>query len=255
MGLLDSVERGIEKVVRNAFATGSKAQVQPVEIANRLRRALDNSAYTISQGRALVPNVFDVELSTPDFERAQVWGEGLADELCDVVIKHVNSQRYTLQGPVRVTFKHDDALKPGVFEVTSSTEKAGAAAAAPGTVGAAREAPTRAPSVPAAPRAVPRTQPVLIIGERRYAINDSPVVLGRSSEADILIDDTGVSRKHLEIQLQGDRAWAVDLGSTNGSHVNGERLQGRAELFDGSTISMGRTKITFRRLPLKDGNS
>lgn len=250
MGLLDSVERGIEKVVRTAFTTGSKAQVQPVEIANRLRRELDNSAYTISQGRAIAPNVFDIELSTPDFERAQVWGEGLADELCDVVIKHVNSQQYTLQGPVRVTFKHDDALKPGVFRVASATEKGVAATSAPEPVRAAPQ-PARQPARQSQP---PRTQPVLIIGERRYAINDSPVVLGRSSDADILIDDTGVSRKHVEILLQGERAWAVDLGSTNGSHVNGERLNGRAEIFDGSTITLGRTKVTFRRLPLKDGH-
>ena len=99
MGLLDKVERGIEKAVRGVFSTGSRAQVEPVEIASRLRSEVDNKALTIAVGRTLAPNVFDVLLSSDDFQRAQEWGTPLAEELCDVVINHVRSQGYTLQGP------------------------------------------------------------------------------------------------------------------------------------------------------------
>jgi hypothetical protein len=243
MGLLDRVESGIEKAVRGVFSTGSRARVEPVEIASRLRRELDNKSITVSAGRTLAPNIFDVLLSDEDFARAQDWGTPLAEELCDVVIQHVRSQGYILQGPVRISFRHE-AQRKGHFEITSSTEKSngGAAPAAP------------RPVVPAAPSREPtRLQPVLDIGGQRYSLNAPSIVLGRSSEADILVDDTGVSRKHLEIQTADGIIRAVDLGSTNGSYVNGHKVDGSVELTDGSTITMGRTKIIFRLLPQPSG--
>ena len=246
MGLLDKVERGIEKAVRGVFSTGSRAQVEPVEIASHLRREVDNKALTIAAGRTLAPNVFDVLLSDDDFQRAQEWGTPLAEELCDVVINHVRSQGYTLQGPVRISFRRDEERRAGDFEIKSRTEKASApsAPAQPGSYAAMPAAPTRQPS---------RLQPVLDIDGQRYSLNAASVVLGRSSEADILIDDTGVSRRHLEVRTGPGTAQAVDLGSTNGSYVNGHKIVGSSELTDGSTIMMGRTKITFRLLPASPG--
>ncbi|BAS06656.1 oxoglutarate dehydrogenase inhibitor [Arthrobacter sp. Hiyo4] len=244
MGLLDKVERGIEKAVRGVFSTGSRAQVEPVEIASRLRREVDNKALTIAAGRTLAPNVFDVQLSDDDFRRAQDWGTPLAEELCDVVINHVRSQGYTLQGSVRISFRRSEELRAGDFEIASSTEKS---KASPGI-------PSARPNMPAAPSRPPaRLQPVLDIDGQRYSLNAPSVVLGRSSEADILIDDTGVSRRHLEIRTASGVTSAVDLGSTNGSYVNGHKLAGSTELTDGSTITMGRTKIIFRLLPANPG--
>ena len=243
MGLLDKVERGIEKAVRGVFSTGSKAQVEPVEIASRLRREVDHKAITVAAGRTLVPNVFDVQLSDDDFGRAQEWGTPLAEELCDVVINHVRSQGYILQGPVRISFRRETALRPGDFEIASSTEKSQGSGA-----NQAR------PNVPAAPSRAPvRLQPVLDIEGQRYSLNAPSIVLGRSSEADIHIEDTGVSRRHLEIRTAKGVTSAVDLGSTNGSYVNGQKVSGSTELTDGSTITMGRTKIIFRLLPANPG--
>jgi hypothetical protein len=246
MGLLDKVERGIEKAVRGVFSTGSKAQVEPVEIASRLRREVDHKALTVAAGRTLVPNVFDVQISDDDFRRAQEWGTPLAEELCDVVINHVRSQGYILQGPVRISFRRDAGLRAGDFEIVSSTEK---------SQGPAGSAPTQArPNVPAAPSRQPsRLQPVLDIDGQRYSLNAPSIILGRSSEADIHIEDTGVSRRHLEIRTANGVTNAVDLGSTNGSYVNGQRVSGSTELSDGSTITMGRTKIIFRLLPANPG--
>jgi hypothetical protein len=242
MGLLDKVERGIEKAVRGVFSTGSRAQVEPVEIASRLRREVDHKAITIAAGRTLAPNVFDVQLSDDDFRRAQDWGTPLAEELCDVVINHVRSQGYTLQGSVRISFRRSEELRAGDFEIVSSTEKAKAGAAPP------------RPNLPAAPTRPPvRLQPVLDIDGQRYSLNAPSIVLGRSSEADILVDDTGVSRRHLEIRTANGVTSAVDLGSTNGSYVNGHKVAGSTELTDGSTITMGRTKIIFRLLPANPG--
>jgi hypothetical protein len=244
MGLLDKVERGIEKAVRGVFSTGSRGQVEPVEIASHLRREVDNKALTIAAGRTLAPNVFDVLLSIDDFQRAQEWGTPLAEELCDVVINHVRSQGYTLQGPVRISFRRDEDHRAGDFEIKSRTEKAGGSPLQPATQGTRPTPPARQPS---------RLQPVLDIDGQRYSLNASSVVLGRSSEADILIDDTGVSRRHLEIRSGQGTAQAIDLGSTNGSYVNGHKVVGTSELSDGATITMGRTKIIFRFLPANPG--
>lgn len=240
MGLLDKVERGIEKAVRGVFSTGSRAQVEPVEIASRLRREVDHKSLTVAAGRTLAPNVFDVQLSEDDFRRAQQWGTPLAEELCDVVINHVRSQGYTLQGSVRISFRRDTELRAGDFEIISSTEKS-------------QGAPARS-NVPAAPSRQPvRLQPVLDIDGQRYSLNAPSIVLGRSSEADIHVEDTGVSRRHLEIRTANGVTSAVDMGSTNGSYVNGQKVSGSTELTDGSTITMGRTKIIFRLLPASPG--
>ncbi|MDQ0278282.1 hypothetical protein QO003_002585 [Arthrobacter silviterrae] len=260
MGLFDNVEKGIEKAVRGAFSRGSKV-LQPVEMASALRRELDDKAMTLDAGRTLAPNVFNIQLGDSDFERARAWGVTLAEELCDVVINHSRSQGYVLQGPVRVAFNHQPELRSGHFEIASATERESgqAPASLPG------QPPSRPPAAPAhapapvykrqAPAAnpAPAGQPVLDIDGQRYSLNASSITLGRSSEADILIDDTGVSRKHLEIRTREGVSTAVDLGSTNGSYVNGHRIRGSAGLSDGNTITMGRTTITFRILPARNG--
>ncbi|AIY02395.1 hypothetical protein ART_2796 [Arthrobacter sp. PAMC 25486] len=269
MGLFDNVEKGIEKAVRGAFSLGSKT-LQPVEMANALRRELDDKAMTLDAGRTLAPNVFNIELGDTDFERARAWGVTLAEELCDVVINHARSQGYVLQGPVRVAFNHQAELRAGQFEVLSSTEKEGAAPSQSAPAQAPQNAPARPTQSPVAqvqPAPVYKRQPtpspvqpeapqgqqVLDIDGQRYSLNAASIVLGRSSEADILIDDTGVSRKHLEIRTSAGVSTAVDLGSTNGSYVDGHRVQGSAPLQDGSNITMGRTQITFRVLPVRGG--
>lgn len=263
MGLFDNVEKSIEKAVRGAFSLGSKT-LQPVEMASALRRELDDKAMTLDAGRTLAPNVFNIELGDADFERARSWGVTLAEELCDVVINHARSQVYVLQGPVRVTFNHHPDLRPGQFEVNSTTEREDGAPAPVQHAQAPASPPARpsqSPSATQAPAPVYKRpaqvkgQAVLDIDGQRYSLNASSIVLGRSTDADILIDDTGVSRKHLEIRTADGTSTAVDLGSTNGSYVDGHRVQGTAVLRDGSTITMGRTQITFRVVPARNGGS
>ncbi|WP_372699604.1 FhaA domain-containing protein [Arthrobacter sp. JSM 101049] len=244
MGVVDNVERGLEKLVTSVFRGSGSAQVQPVEIASQLRNEMDNRTLTLSEGRTLAPNSFKIRLGNSDFERARQWGATLAEELCDVAVKHARSQQYTLQGPVTVSFNRDETIKAGSFTIDAAMEKAASA-----------EAPA-APHPPTAPSRPPAgQQPVLDINGQRYALNADSVVLGRSADADIPLDDPGISRRHVEIIREGSRAWAVDLGSTNGSYVNGQRIQDREELFDGSIVAMGRTRITYRLVPQRTGGS
>ncbi len=273
MGFWTGLESGIEKAVRTAFTAGSRKRVEAVEIASALRRELDQESFTISAGRTMAPNVFTVQFSDDDFPRAQEWGTQLAEELCDVIIRHARSQAYTLQGAVRVSFIRNPDLEAGEFHIVSASERTDSAPGAGSSAGAA-SASVRAPEPPPAPHQAPRSAPfdaaasptahpepqpavtyvpVIEVSGERFSLNAPSVSVGRSTEADITVEDTSVSRKHLEIRQQGQHYVAVDLGSTNGSYVDGERVQGRAELVNGSVITMGRTRLVFRLLVPKEG--
>ncbi|QNV39851.1 DUF3662 domain-containing protein [Rothia amarae] len=298
MGFINKIEQRLEKAVRGTFSKGG-SQFEPVDLANRVRTTMDNKAYSISSGRTIAPNVFTIDFAEEDFPRIQGWGAPLAEELCDVVIRHARAQGYSLRGSVRVTFSVDDAVEAGDFLVSSAQEKVAAPQASPRTaettqrprrsVPAGAQYPameedplptritrpgSRAPRVarpqpssvspeqvqrPASvaylsenarasyspPRPAP-SQVVLEINGQNYSCNSLPVVIGRSSHADITVDDTGVSRRHLEIIEQDGVYLAVDLGSTNGSYLNGQKLVGRRELSNGSVLTMGRARIVFR---------
>lgn len=261
MGFIDKLEQGLEKAVRGTFSKGGT--FEPVDIANRLRTEMDNRAYAIASGRTIAPNVFTVEFANQEFGRAQQWGVPLAEELCDVAIRHARAQGYSLRGAVRVTFAVGEALEPGDFTVTGSQQQVS-------TPQQAEPAPRPVPQVDSVPTRItrpapqPRTQPVpssqlprqrveqpkpqvvLEINGEKVALKSLPVTLGRGTNADITIEDTGVSRRHLDIVEQDGAYLAVDLGSTNGSYVNGRRLVGRVEIKNGAVIEMGRARIVFR---------
>lgn len=304
MGFINRIEQGLEKAVRGTFSKGGGV-FEPVDLANRIRTDMDNKAYAISSGRTIAPNVFTLEFAAEDFPRVQKWGAALAEELCDVAIRHARTQGYSLRGSVRVTFTVAEEVEPGDFEVHSSQEKVAAPnqrqespshqqayrqpepqLQQPASIrqsafdtpeSAAESRLHRQPRVPRPPRRnqpepsqhpsnhSPLTAPtqlspqvgfgqsyaqqpqvVLEINGENYSVRDLPVVLGRGSNADITVEDTGVSRRHLEIMEQDGVYLAVDLGSTNGSFVNGEKLMGRREIGNGSVITMGRARIVFR---------
>ncbi len=274
MGLLDNLERGLEKAMRSAFSVGGQREVKPVEIANALRLTMDDEAMVLAEGRTFVPNVFTVGFSVDDFVLARTWGSALAEELCDEAIRHAREQGYTLQGPVRVTFVEDESLRPGSLEVDSSTERGvqqpvrspqslghhddGRAVPSAGPDPARTPRPSSRPAPRPAAQTQPQLddrplQPVLEIEGRKYALNDPSIILGRSADADILVEDTGVSRRHLEIITRGRTVTAVDLGSTNGFTVNHRRVDGSTVLRDGDEISLGRVTMTFRMLPARRG--
>jgi hypothetical protein len=96
-----------------------------------------------------------------------------------------------------------------------------------------------------APPAYPLPAPLLELDGRPIALTRAVTVIGRSGDVDIPLDDAGVSRRHAEIHVADGRARVLDLGSTNGTFVDGERVA-TADLHDGSTITVGRSRLTFR---------
>ena len=219
MGLLDSFEKGLERAVNGAFAKTFRSGLQPIEIAAAVRRELDTKAVVVSRERILVPNRFDIALETSDFARLNALGATLIDELTQLTQQHAAHQGYAFAGPVLLGLVEDPTQSLGMVSVSSKNVE--------GTVNWA---------------------PVLEIGGTRHPITRSRTIVGRGSEADITVDDPGISRKHIEILWNGTRAQVNDLGSTNGSQLDGRPVRS-ALLEPDSVVSIGRTRIVYRVVP------
>ncbi|MGW0832210.1 FhaA domain-containing protein [Streptomyces prunicolor] len=279
MGVLKKFEQRLEGLVNGTFAKVFKSEVQPVEIAGALQRECDNNATIWNRDRTVVPNDFIVELSTPDFERLSPYSGQLGDELAGMVRDYAKQQRYTFMGPIKVHLEKADDLDTGLYRVRSRTLASSTNQQAPGTPAPAAPpaagrpggygyppaaAPASAPPpmpaspppsgrgsapylqpAPAAPAAGARMRYWVEINGARHQISRSTLVMGRSTEADVRIDDPGVSRRHCEIRT-GTPSVIQDLGSTNGIVVDGQHTT-RATLRDGSRIVVGSTTIIYRQ--------
>ena len=235
MGILDSFEKGLERVVNGAFAKTFRSGLQPVEITSALRRELDTKAAVVSRERILAPNRFSVRMAHPDFVRMSALGSTLIDELTDLVQAYATEQRYQFAGGVFISISEDASLTEGLVQIDSSTTKGGESRPA--------SAPAPAAARPRASTAA-RTPGVEIAG-KSHPLVKTRTVIGRGSDADITVDDSGTSRQHVEILWDGAHAQVRDLGSTNGSQLNGSPVS-QAPLENGSVVTIGRTRILFR---------
>ncbi|MFI6058619.1 FhaA domain-containing protein [Streptomyces sp. NPDC051286] len=285
MGVMKRFEQRLEGLVNGTFAKVFKSEVQPVEIAGALQRECDNNATIWNRERTVVPNDFIVELSAPDYERLSPYSGQLGDELSGLVRDYAKQQRYTFMGPIKVHLEKAEDLDTGLYRVrsrtlASSTSQQGQQApqghpgqpghgrpAAPQPTGGYGYPPSSVPPMPAAPPpgggrpgapttdrrppAAPGPMPGaqvrrwIEINGTRHQISRPTLVLGRSTDADVRIDDPGVSRRHCEIRT-GTPSTIQDLGSTNGIVVDGQHTT-RATLRDGSRIVVGSTTIVYRQ--------
>lgn len=239
MGVFDRFEQRIEGVVNGVFARAFKGDVQPVEIAARLQRELDSEAKLMSRDRRLVPNEFVVRLSRHDYDRLAPYGKTLMKELLPELKAHASSMGYVFNGPIMIHLELNESLPTGRFTVNSS-----AVAAADDDTSGGR--PTSGSAVAAPPRTANRTRLVLEVNGMRHPLKPPGLVLGRGTDADIRINDPGVSRRHAQIRViaRGDTLDMdiVDLGSTNGIVLNGRRVQ-QAPIGEGARIELGNTRM------------
>ncbi|MGW7681444.1 FhaA domain-containing protein [Kribbella sp. NPDC054772] len=270
---LQRFERRLEGIVSGVFARAFKGDVEPIELAAALKREIDNTARILSRDRRLVPNHFTIELGPDDFERLNAYGRTLNHELANELRDHADIQRYTFSGPIDIELVQHDELPTGKFRVVSATVGTPQRKPAyepqpyqqepyvppnepvvqsPPPYQQPPMPPQQAPQQPPPQQAPRRGHPqvMLEVNGRRRPVNPPGVVLGRGTDADIQINDPGVSRRHAEIRLMpegpgGIRVVLVDLGSTNGTLVNGRR-SAEAELVDGSTVRIGNTTMTLR---------
>lgn len=248
--MLRSIEQRLERIFEGVFGRAFRTNVQPVELARKLAKEMDEHRST-SVTRVYVPNEYTIYLSSGDREQFEGYENSVVSELEEYLAEHAARENYALLTPPRILFETDEDLSVGEFGIATRMAQYGR--------GAGEEAPES--TTPGATMIYkPRTQPteaaslvelgvereVAVLrwnGERRV-LEQRRSVLGRSRDADVQIEDANVSRRHAEIVQEGSTYWLVDLGSTNGTEVDGRRVQ-RARLDDGSRFTVGETTVTF----------
>jgi hypothetical protein len=243
MGILSDFERRLERVIEGILARAFRGGVQPVELATRILREME-AGRTLGVRQVWVPNRYRLRLSRADRERFRHIEGALRRELEQVVLDGARERGWGLVGPPEVLLDTDPSLGEG--------ELACEASLAEGPVGAEGPAPVEPTGVlPEAPpgEAEPPGELVLIEDGRprhRYPLLKDRVTIGRLADSDIVLADPGVSRRHAEVR-RGDGGFVIlDLGSTNGTLVNGTPVAER-RLEEGDRITVGRTVLEFRR--------
>jgi hypothetical protein len=254
VGVLQRFERRLEGMVEGAFARAFRSELQPVEVASAVQREMDDRAAIVAKGRTLVPNDFVVELAETDHGRLDVYAESLGVELANLARDYAKEQGYSFVGPVRMRFEGVTDLTTGTFRIRSgvirgSTIEGGEirlpASDLPRSQGRGFPGHPRllvsGPGAPAASRAAD------LDGDQHiYELQTLVTLLGRGTDCDLRLVDPGVSRHHAELRVENDQVVLVDLGSTNGTFVNGQPVR-RVALSDGTHVSLGRTTLVFRQ--------
>jgi len=256
------------------FSRTFRSTVQPVELARKLAKEMDDHK-TISIHRVYVPDEYTLYLNPADREQFAAYETQMRSELAEYLVEHARREGYSLAARPLVVLETDPELVVGTFGIAVSAQGSAAAPAAGGEAdpvplpapAAAVPSPPPAPAAPLPPGATmiyapqpepepepeavpePETLPETATLEwsgGTIVIEDRVTVIGRSSECDVRLDDANTSRRHAEVRRIGDGYSLVDLGSTNGTEVNGQRIQETA-LMSGDVISVGTTRITFER--------
>jgi hypothetical protein len=214
---LKGFERRLERLVEGAFARAFKSSLRPVELGRRLIREMDDQRTVSVQGSVAAPNHFTITLGADDYAQFAEIEESLVRALTEEARTHAREEGYVFMGPVEIQIRKDTDLSVGSFSL-SARFKEGAG----GTTGGALVLPT---------------------GDR-IPLTGGTVLIGRGADATIRVSDSSVSRRHAEVRPAGDGWVLADLGSTNGTRVNGMPVTER-KLEDGDTIGVGDASLRF----------
>jgi len=213
---LQEFERRLEHLVEGVFAKAFRGGLQPVELGRRLTREMDANR-TVGVRGTIAPNAFAFALAPADRERFESFSDALVRELGDAAREHARAEGYAFLGPVQITLESDPAVAPGMFLVAGSVKEAAGGVA----VGA-----------------------LVLTDGSRVPVTDEPVTIGRMADCTVVLTDESVSRRHAEVRRLGSNIVVVDLGSTNGTKVNGAGVKER-RLVDGDEITVGTTSMRF----------
>jgi hypothetical protein len=247
VSVLRNLEAKLEGLVEGAFSRAFRSQVQPVELARKLAKEMEDSK-SVSLSRTYVPNQFWVYLSPEDRAQFETYEDGLKKELSDYLLEHARSRGLALLTRPTVELETDDRLSLGEFGIQAKLVRpadAGAEAeAVEGDFGHTMVYSTTGARRVESPRKDSRV--LLVSDDKRTVVTGDPFVIGRSRECDLVLDDPNVSRRHAELRRE-DGGWAVrDLGSTNGIKLNGRRSRG-GRLSPGDEITLGLSRLTFEQ--------
>lgn len=215
--VMKDVENRLEGLVEGLFARVFKSRIRPVEIARRLTREMDHGRSVGVKGETVVPNEYVVHLSHADYQEFDGIADSMTRELAVACKEHARDEQYHFMGPLEVTLLSDETQRDSSFRIVSQMRQ-GVGGGGAGSL-------------------------MLPTGER-VILGDFVVTVGRLPDCTITLNDPNVSRNHAEIHPDGTGFKVIDLGSTNGTKVAGNRI-GEYELADGDVVIFGSTPIEF----------
>jgi hypothetical protein len=226
--MLARLERALERIVEGSIAGVFRLQVQPAEIGRRLERAMLDGRVT-SVGTSLAPNLYEVRLHPEDAAAFAGWDEALSREMETWLAELAFARGLSTVGPIQVRLVEDASV--GRRSVRAEGRFAGAPAAA---------AKSRRPE-----RRLPRPLRLLPIdpGVPHASLQSGPVTVGRADDNDLVLVDPEISRHHARLEPDGQGWRAVDLGSTNGTWINGAR-RNVATIAVGDEVAFGGVRYT-----------
>lgn len=252
MGVAKSIEQRLEGLVEGFFTKVFRSGLQPVEVGRRILREMGEQK-TVSVNRVYAPNEFRVSIGSDDYTRFSQMEAGLQREFSELVLEAAKENRWNLMGMPRISFVEDSSKGKGEFKVEASLaadpgERAEVSTHAPDKDDASG---SRAIASDTAQRlGLEGSGGVLVVlddngkDKERISITNTPVVIGRMSSSDVVLSDPNVSRRHAELRREGGRWMLIDLGSTNGTLVNG-KLAREHEITDGDRLSFGTSELRF----------
>ena len=231
MGVLQEFERRLEGAVEGFFARAFRSGLQPVELAKALQRYAADTQHVTADG-VVVPNVYRIQVSPKDHERLETFGEALPRELAEVLVATASDRGWRLRGPVKVRIAPEESVHYGRYQLTGRVEVVEDQPAGRDQAAASGPPPSagtggRLDHTQVVDRSPSRQLQLRVRsgGEQggSVPVRGERLTLGRHSGCDVTLDDTTVSRQHAALVRRHDGWWAVDLGSTNGTSVNGTR--------------------------------
>jgi len=252
MTVFRSIEGRIEALFEGVFSRAFRAHVQPVELARKLAKEMDDHR-TVSVSRVYVPNEYSVYLSPGDRAQFENYEQSLVEELQTYLGEHARRENYALLTAPRVLVENDGDLQVGEFGIATRMVQPERRAAPPDEP---RSEPGHTMIYRSGQRATEAVSPeelgmesdraALSWDEERRAVDKQRLLIGRSRDCDVQLNDANVSRRHAEVRQEGTSYWIVDLDSTNGIEINGRRLK-RAKLEHGDRVIIGSTEVVFHR--------
>jgi hypothetical protein len=226
--MLARLERAFERIVEGSIAGIFRLRVQPAEIGRRLERAMLDGRVT-SVGTSLAPNIYDVRLHPDDASSFAGWEDALCREMETWLAELAFARGLTTVGALQVRLVQDSNV--GRRSVRAEGHFAGG-------VSSPRKLSRPARQAPQPLRLLPITS-----GVPDILLVSSPVSVGRADDNDLVLPDPEVSRHHARLEPDGQGWRAVDLGSTNGTWVNGVRLNATI-IAVGDEVAFGDVRYT-----------
>ena len=237
MSVLRTLENKIAGLVEGAFGRAFPSEVRPVELARRLTREMDRHRQP-SLSNTYVPNEYVVWLSPGDRKALAPIESGLVEELGAYLLEHARAEHLALASAPRIDVRTDRRLALGECGIEAKLTASPAR-------GRRREPPEAIASQPPAGSGLPAGQAYISVGDQRTPIGPRGLVIGRGSDADLVLSSTDVSRRHAEILCEEGTWVLVDLESTNGVFVNARQIGVPTQLSDGDVIEIGPHELTF----------